>query len=113
MSYKAYIQADILGRFARLYVTRIPVHGYRDVLKPDGTWQAVPENESPHDDLGIVVPGEALEAIAQALAEHLGSALPSQAHVDVLREWLAAEKERTDDLLYAARTILEQQDGAA
>lgn len=48
------------------------------------------------EDVGLVIPRDALGAIAAELAKHLGDALPSAGEVRVLREWLAVERDRTN-----------------
>jgi hypothetical protein len=69
-------------------------------LMNDGTWREMPEEGvvvSP--EAGIKLPREAVEAIARAVAEWQGHVNHADTEAKVLREWLAAERARVDELM--------------
>ena len=89
----------------RLHVWRLGDSAHEvmsEVLIEDGTWQAVPEGAIAQH-AGLPLPAGSLVPIAEALARQLGNALPSQAEVAVLREVLAKEQARVDDVLARGR----------
>ena len=69
-------------------------------LMADGTWVAVAEGSFPPDDAGVVLPRDAIEAIAVAIAEWQGHVSHADTEARVLREWLAAERDRGTGLLH-------------
>ncbi len=101
-TYRAQVHAPFGERHARLLVMST-WPGRNEVLLEDGTWQRIDEGVQIPSNAGIPLPHDALEAIAGALADYLGNALPSQAEVAVLREVLAKEQSRVDDVLGRAR----------
>lgn len=109
MSYRAHIEYDVMTDVIRLYLVR-PTGDYRsDVLMADGSWSRAEAGARPAGEVGFPLPADSLPEIAKALTEHLGNALPSQAEVSVLREWLAVEQRRVDDVL---RPSLSQEEQA-
>jgi hypothetical protein len=67
-------------------------------LMPDGTWQTFEEGVRV-DEVGVVIPAEAVEALAVAIQEWQGHASHADTEARVLREWLAVERERVDRAL--------------
>jgi len=86
----AYDQATIVVRERRGYDWAY--------LMRDGTWQTVKEGEMTAE-AGFDVPVEAIEAIIEAAEEFLGRRSHASTESAVLREWLAAERSRVDELL--------------
>lgn len=104
--YRARIDtADFVRDAVRIVVAERRGDAYA-VLLSDGAWETVQDGAMPAGDVGVVLPIDALEAVAEALQKHLGNVLPSQAEVAVLRQVLAKEQERVDTLFNATvRTI--------
>lgn len=69
-------------------------------LMPDGTWKVV-EGYGVRlpEEIGILLPRAAIEAIAVAIAEWQGHTSHADTEARVLREWLAVEQRRVDDAL--------------
>jgi len=74
-------------------------------LRRDGSWQdEVGEGTAvAQDDLGILLPAEAVEAIALAIDEWQGHTSHADTEARVLREWLTIERNRVDDVLAERR----------
>ena len=102
MSWRAFVDRTWNERGVRLYVIHDGPPGEVEVVMSDGTWQRIPEGAT-LAGAGLELEAESLPAIARALAEHLGNALPSQAEVAVLREVLAKEQQRVDNVLERGR----------
>lgn len=98
--FRARVTHDFPQNVCRLQVA-CDRHDGVELLMEKGSWMVFTDGALPTEPAGIVLPPEALEAIAEALAKHLGNALPSQAEVAVLREWLTAERSRVDAILRA------------
>jgi hypothetical protein len=76
-------------------------YGRRSYLRSDGTWYHVAEGQGLGDlgEFGFLIPLEALPEIADAIAKRLGVMSDSATEAKVLREWLAREQRRYDDLM--------------
>lgn len=74
---------------------RSPENAY---LMADGTWVQVADG-STVENMGIVLPRGAIEAIATAIAEFQGHTSHADTEARVLREWLAIERDRVDAVL--------------
>lgn len=69
-------------------------------LRADGTWASFDEGGSViTDDVGLVIPAGAVEALAVAIEEFQGHTSHADTEARVLREWLAVEQRRVDDVL--------------
>lgn len=68
-------------------------------LHRDGTWQPFEEMGVITDDVGIVIPAGAVEALAVAIEEFQGHTSHADTEARVLREWLAVEQRRVDAML--------------
>jgi hypothetical protein len=68
-------------------------------LREDGSWTYTPDGVALEPDAGIVLPAEALDAIARAIDEHRGLATHGPTEVRVLREALDVERRRVDEAL--------------
>lgn len=64
------------------------------VMKADGTWVEV--EEGAHVDPTLTFPSEVMEALAEAVDRYRGQPSHAKTESAVLREWLAAERERVD-----------------
>lgn len=98
LGFRALVQRDGNGwatRTVRLLVLDARPNG-AEVLQSDGTWVSISEGSALPDDVGIVLPDEAVEAIAQAISEYQGYAGHAETETRVLREWLAVERARVD-----------------
>ena len=74
-------------------------HGNRAAyLMPDGKWQEADEATSP-EGMGLLLPAEAVEAIARAVQEFQGHTSHADTEARVLREWLTVERARVDRAL--------------
>jgi hypothetical protein len=69
-----------------------------EYLMRDGSWQVLPEGES-SEDIGILIPAGAIEALAVAVAEYQGHTSHADTEARVLREWLAVERARVEKAL--------------
>lgn len=76
---------------------RIGAHAAR-YLSPDGTWHQAEEGAGAVDS-GIVLPAEAIEAIAAAIELFQGHSSHADTEARVLREWLESERGRVDRIL--------------
>lgn len=85
----------------RLYIIedRYPYAPNR-MLMGDGTWTEVPDGVDLSGS-GVIIPDDAIQPVAEALARHLGDTFPSAAEVRVLRESLDLERARVDRVLEA------------
>lgn len=101
MSFKALVQTDFMRNLVRLQVISEGPQGHISALLENGMWREVPPHTVLPTEAGIDLHPEALPAIAEAIAQHLGKNLPSVAEVAVLREWLALEQRRVNSLLDA------------
>lgn len=73
----------------------------RAVLGRDGLWHEDPEAAPlPAEEVGIVIPRAAVDAIAEAIARW-GGAGDARTEAKVLREWLAVERGRVDVIINA------------
>ena len=86
-----------LGDTVRLYVVRNSV-GRVEYLCEDGTWVSS-VGGTRDEKAGIVLPAEAVEAIAKGIEQFQGHASHADTEARVLREWLAVEKARVDAAL--------------
>lgn len=93
-------EADLLRRYARLYVAQERPDGRMDMLLEDGTMQTVEAGEHV-ERAGIRLPYPALEAIFEALQKWQGLQSHQATEAKVLREWLAAERDRVTVLMAA------------
>jgi hypothetical protein len=96
--YRVFVQdtnyTDPLSQEVRIYVVRTHDHA---VLQHDG-WRIVPEG-SPVADPSLRLPSEAMEALVEALDRWRGQPSHAKTEAAVLREWLAAERDRVDHVL--------------
>lgn len=69
-----------------------------DYLAADGTWKRGTEGARA-EDMGIVIPSAAVEALATAIQEFQGHTSHADTEARVLREWLAVEQRRVDSFL--------------
>lgn len=77
--------------------------GNRSYLGEDNLWHEVVEGAVAYPvKSGIVLPAGSVEAIAEAVDQHLGKAAHSNTEVRVLREWLAVEQRRVERVLGGA-----------
>ena len=92
---------DPLRQLARIYFQRrdFPGGGWSTLTSDGRTWVRVEEGFAPTDDLGIVLPREAIEPLAQAIDKALGHASHADTESRILREWLAVEQRRVDEAL--------------
>ena len=75
-------------------------HGDRAAfLMINSTWQDVPEGQYPEGEVGLILPAGVVEALAEAIAEFQGHTSHADTEARVLREWLAAERARVDQVL--------------
>ena len=96
MTIKAHIIEDMEG-WARGNV-RLAIMRDGTIIMKDGTWGQVSEGAT-LQDAGIVLPRDTIEAVVQAITEWQGHVSHADTEARVLREWLASEKKRVDDLL--------------
>lgn len=68
-------------------------------LMHDGNWLTVPEGVAAGSEMGLLLPAASIEAIATAIAEYQGHTSHADTEARVLREWLAAERARVDQVL--------------
>ncbi len=87
---------------ARILVGRSRGDGFEYLLPGGGSYIETFDAGDETPPVGFVVPHTALPALAEALVKHLGDSLPSAGEVRVLREWLEAERVRTDAALHRA-----------
>ena len=74
-------------------------HGSREsYLMENGLWTEADEGTSPAD-MGLLLPAEAVEAIARAAQEFQGHTSHADTEARVLREWLVVERARVDRAL--------------
>lgn len=104
MIWKAVIQKDTppWDRSVRLHVFRRHADGRLDVLLPNGVLQTIDEATMPPEDAGLIIPDEALEAIAEAFHPHAAGQARLEGEVKALREALGLERERVDAVVNKA-----------
>lgn len=95
--FRARFQTEWAIDKVRLLLVQDRGDGRTDVWLGGDTWQTVEQGVMFTDEMGVLLPTEAVRAIAEAAAENLGNELPSTAEVKVLREWLAKEQARVDE----------------
>lgn len=108
MTWKAVIQKEHpwdLG--VRLHVYRYHADGRLDVLLPDGILQTVEEAVAPPDNAGLMIPEEALEAIAEAFHPYATGQARLEGEVKALRASLSKEENRVQQIINAALMRLE------
>lgn len=100
--YRAFVLRSWENSFAdtvRLYMRRRhPGSGRVEYLLSDGTWRVVDEGTEVAE-AGLLLPAEAVEAIAVAIEEFQGHTSHADTEARVLREWLAVEQRRVDEAL--------------
>lgn len=96
VEYRAAIEQSPYNMNPRLHVYCPRGDNQLAILLEDGTWTTVDDGVVSPPMAGLVLPREALKAIALALTEHLGELLPSEGERRVLREWLEVERGRVD-----------------
>jgi hypothetical protein len=106
---RAYLLDEVMQDRVRLVVMRERTDTTADVLTPEGDWDSVDLSQARAENFGIPIPNSALEAVAEALTKHVGDAIPSQAEVKVLREFLDIESSRVNDLLFSLREAFERK----
>jgi len=99
VTYGAEVHHHYTEQHPRLIIYNRRLEGGTELLMEDGTWRVFAEGVAPPNTVGLPLPHEALESIFRAIAAHLGNALPSVAEVAVLREVLAKEQGRVDNVL--------------
>lgn len=75
---------------------RILVQDEGRYILQDGRWLTLPEGQAIPEDVGILLPARALDAIRAAILEHMGEASDAPTEVRVLREALEVERTRVD-----------------
>ena len=88
----------------RLMLVNETINNGAEIVMADGTVKYFPDLSVLSDDMGIVIPKSAVNAILEAFAEWQGRSSDSKTEVAVLREWLAVEKDRVDHLIDRALT---------
>lgn len=87
---------DPLQRDYKVYLYRRHPDG-TEVMMADGRWQRIPDGEALHPEIGLRIPADYAAPLYEALRAALGHDKPDD--VAVLREWLEAERSRTDRVL--------------
>lgn len=88
---------DPLAMGYKFYVfTKSPLR----LLGQDGVWRPFDEGGYPNRPT-LELPAEAMDALYAELTKVLGKDKPVES--TVLREWLAVERNRVDDILHAGR----------
>jgi len=91
---------DPLGQTAIIVLyEQDPFSDSRRYLASDGTWKDWKPGEGLASDAGIPVPPGFIEPLAVAIQEHQGHTSHADTEARVLREWLAVERERVDNVL--------------
>jgi hypothetical protein len=85
--------------FARNTVRLLVQDSTGAVLQEDGTWYRSPDEATSNGKAGVLLPMETVEAIAAAIAEFQGHTSHADTEARVLREWLAVERERVEQVL--------------
>ena len=91
--------SDPLDRYATLIVYRLRYDGLREYLSSDGqSLITVPPGDGGTEigRIGMKLPIEAIEPIAQAIEKYQGHASHADTEARVLREWLEVERGRVD-----------------
>lgn len=100
MTWKAHIDGRRPYDLAiRLHVYRRHADGRVDVLMADGVLQTVEEGVAVPEDAGLIIPAEALEAVAEAFHPHATKSARLEGVVEMLAETLAVERGRVDKVL--------------
>lgn len=108
MRYRADIVEDFVQRRFRLYVARDAQPGFQSLLMGDGTWGDVEDGVTPSEEVGILLPLDAIDAVLDAFKRFKGDALDSNTEAKVLREWRQTESDRVTDLTSTLKGLLEQ-----
>lgn len=90
--------ADPLAATASIIVFDYDSHPTR-VLGPDGVWREAHEGSIPQAT--VVLPAEALDALVDAVDRYRGAPSHAKTEAAVLREWLAKEQSRVDEVFRA------------
>lgn len=102
--YAAYVSSDG-STFARGTV-RLQVRQGRGpnayYLMADSSWKAVEDAGVVPDDMGLVLPLDAVEAVLEACEEYLGRRTHASTAEALLREALKVERDRVDAVLHRA-----------
>ena len=102
MTYRAHIiedRGDPFLRPLRLFIRQSLGDWHHSWLDGSGVFHTLEEGAVPPDDVGIVIPREAIEAVAAAVEEWQGRSNHGATESRLLREWLAVEQRRVDALL--------------
>lgn len=103
MTYEARV-VESISTFSLDSVLLTIRRGGHEYLMRDGSWLSIePGQDLKPDSVGILIPRPAVEAVARAIAEWQGHTSHADTEARVLREWLAAERERVDRLMEADR----------
>jgi hypothetical protein len=70
------------------------------MLSPDGTWVPLTEGVSTGKPT-IALPAEAMDALIEAVDRYRGAPSHAKTEAAVLREWLAKEQSRVDEVFHA------------
>jgi hypothetical protein len=68
-------------------------------LMENGTWMEFSEGTRPAENVGVLLPRAAIEAVVTGIEEWQGHTNHSDTEARVLREWLKSEKDRVDGFL--------------
>lgn len=109
--YQAFIERrwdDPLEDVVRLHViTPFRVDRHRSYLTETGAWYDAVEGMQATAS-GIVLPREALKAIVLAIKEFRGDLVDESTEAKVLREWLAVERRRVDEVLHPYANVAQE-----
>lgn len=89
----------------QVYADTFKLHIWRkwgsnaDVLLDDGTWQTVPEMQAIPENAGLTFQMALLDEIFDAFLVYKDYKSHEPTEVKVLREWLAQESKRVDNLI--------------
>lgn len=98
MKYEAHIFDDP-SMMARSTVRLAIASAHNTFLMRDGSWSEQIEPGMTLEGVGIELPREAIEAVAEAIERWQGHTNHGDTEARVLREWLDSERKRVDRVL--------------